>query len=219
MAETVTNVLAELKSLGTAQNRKIYARHGATGGMFGVSYGNLNKIAKRIKKNTDLARELWASGNTDARTLATLITDPKLISGKELDQWAAGINFTGLADYFVSKLVLNHSEAEDLMQRWCKSKKEYVIRCGYHLLALIARDKKEIPDSFFLPHLEYIEANIHSAPNRGREGMLNALMGIGYRNDTLRKKALEAAKRIGPVEIDHGQTSCKTPDAVAKLSK
>ena len=31
------SVLAELKSLGTAQNRKVYGRHGVKGPMFGVS--------------------------------------------------------------------------------------------------------------------------------------------------------------------------------------
>ena len=49
--------------------------------------------------------------------------------------------------------------------------------------------------------------------------MNGALISIGIRNARLRKKALEAARRIGRVDVDHGETSCKTPDAVAAIQK
>ncbi len=32
-------------------------------------------------------------------------------------------------------------------------------------------------------------------------------------------KAIEAAKRIGKVEVDHGETNCKTPDAAPYIEK
>jgi hypothetical protein len=35
----------------------------------------------------------------------------------------------------------------------------------------------------------------------------------------LRELALAAAKRIGKVEVDHGETSCQVPDAVKFLSR
>ena len=40
--------MRQLKSAGTAQNRKIYARHGIPEPMFGVSVANLEKIKKDI---------------------------------------------------------------------------------------------------------------------------------------------------------------------------
>jgi hypothetical protein len=46
-----------------------------------------------------------------------------------------------------------------------------------------------------------------------------ALIAIGVRSAGLRKLALAAAKRIGKVEVDHGDTSCKTPDAAAYIAK
>jgi hypothetical protein len=42
---------------------------------------------------------------------------------------------------------------------------------------------------------------------------------IGIRNAALRKLALASAKRIGKVEVDHGDTNCKTPDAAAYIKK
>jgi hypothetical protein len=49
--------------------------------------------------------------------------------------------------------------------------------------------------------------------------MNSALIGIGINKPALRKKAIEAARRIGKVEVDHGETNCKTPDAVPYIEK
>ena len=46
-----------------------------------------------------------------------------------------------------------------------------------------------------------------------------ALIAIGVRNDKLEKLAVAAAKRIGTVEVNHGDTDCKTPDAVPYIAK
>jgi len=62
--------------MGTAQNRKVYARHGVGEDMYGVSYSNLGKLRKSIKRHHALAEQLWATGNHDARVLATMIADP-----------------------------------------------------------------------------------------------------------------------------------------------
>jgi hypothetical protein len=71
----------------------------------------------------------------------------------------------------------------------------------------------------FLDRLAYVEKKIHSATNAEREAMNMALIQIGCRNAALRKAALAAAKRIGKVEVDHGDTACKTPDAAAYIEK
>jgi hypothetical protein len=49
--------------------------------------------------------------------------------------------------------------------------------------------------------------------------MNNALIAIGGRNEALRKQATAAAKRVGKVDVDHGDTACKTPDAVSYIEK
>jgi hypothetical protein len=49
--------------------------------------------------------------------------------------------------------------------------------------------------------------------------MNNALINIGVRNPKLEKIAIAAAGRIGTVEVDHGETSCKTPEAVSYIKK
>ena len=93
---------------------------------------------------------------------------------------------------------------------------------GWNLLAKIALGKKEhldLPDRWFLGHLKTIEQTIHQSPNDIRDDMNSTVIAIGSRNQYLRKRATAAARRIGKVEVDHGETSCQTPDAVSYIEK
>jgi hypothetical protein len=90
---------------------------------------------------------------------------------------------------------------------------------GYTTLAILAGMGNQLSDAECRELLERIEHGIHAAPNRAREGMHNALIAIGGYRASLRADALAAARRIGRVEIDHGATGCKTPDAVAYIVK
>ena len=49
--------------------------------------------------------------------------------------------------------------------------------------------------------------------------MNSAVIAIGSRDDMSRKAAMAAAKRIGPVTLDHGETDCRTPDAAVDIEK
>ena len=59
--------LAKLKSLGSAQTRKTCGRHGVTGDMFGVKYGDLNELVLQIKVDHELARPAKASKKKAAK--------------------------------------------------------------------------------------------------------------------------------------------------------
>ncbi len=48
--------------------------------------------------------------------------------------------------------------------------------------------------------------------------MSNALIAIVCRT-SMTKKALAVAKRVGKVDVDHGDTSCKTSPAAATIEK
>ena len=72
---TTDQALAALRKAGTAQNVKVYGRHGVKGDAFGVSYAELGRLHKTIGTDHGLARALWATGNHDARVLATMIAD------------------------------------------------------------------------------------------------------------------------------------------------
>lgn len=210
--------MEQLEEVGTEQNRKVYKRHGAKEPLFGVSFANLNKLKKEMKKDCDLAVVLWDTGNMDARALATMIADPKQFTSEQLNEWIKDSDYYCLIDVLMSP-VSKSSFAMEKMEEWTVSEDEWVGRAGWTLLAHIAMKDKKLEDSFFLPYLEKIESTIHEEKNRKKQAMHSALMAIGIRNDELEKQAISVAQKIGKVDIDHGDTSCKTPDAEGYIKK
>ncbi|KYG09886.1 DNA alkylation repair protein, partial [Sorangium cellulosum] len=214
-----TEVMRELERLGTEQNRRVYLRHGATEPLFGVSFAHMNALEKRIKRDHELAEALWATGNSDARTLAAAIADPGRFTRDQLDAWLDGLRSPILIDLVVKRIAVKTPFAREAMARWTASDDEWIGRAGWKLCGALAEEDPSLPDSLFEERLEAIEASIHRAKNRARDAMNGAVISIGARNEPLRGKALTAARRIGWVEVDHGETSCKTPDASAHIQK
>ena len=215
---TKTEVMKELRVNGTAQNRKVYRNHGIRGGLFGVSYAVLGKLQKRIKTDQSLAEQLWATGNHDARVLATMIADQSKIGVRTLNAWVKDVDNRGLAGA-LSNVAAAATSAKGRMEKWTVSKDEMIACTGWHTLASIARQDNGLPDAYFAKYLKTIESKIHTGKNWVKYAMNNALISIGGRNPALEKKAIAAAKRIGGVEVDHGVTGCKTPDAAAYIKK
>lgn len=211
--------LAKLKTLGTAQNRKIYARHGISGELYGVSYADLGKLKKQIKTDHALAQSLWQSGNHDARVLATMVADPVQTTVRQLDAWAKDLDNYVLAGA-LSDLAAQSPAARAQAKKWIARKSEWPASAGWSIIAQLAMvDAGEVDDGEWAAYLETIEAEIHQSKNRVRYSMNNALIAIGLHSASLQQRALAAAKKIGKVEVDHGETNCKTPDAAAYIKK
>jgi len=212
-------VMTKLESLGTNQNRTIYKRHGTGDNLFGVSFADLNALKKRVKMDHSMAVQLWNSGNHDAQIFATMIADPNQFNGDDLERWVRdALNYMAV-DAFVSNVVFKSAHAKMKMEAWTESENEWIGRAGWVLLAKMAIEHNDLPDSYFGHYIRIIEERMHRAENRTREAMNQALIAIGIRSDALEASALEAAVRIGAVEIDHGDTSCKTPDASSYIRK
>ncbi|HHT7140473.1 DNA alkylation repair protein [Bacillus cereus group sp. MYBK104-1] len=214
----IEEVMQQLKEYGTEQNRKTYKTHGAKEPLFGVSFANLKLLKKKIKKDHDLAISLWATKNMDAMTFATMILDPKKVTTELLNKWVQEVDYYCLMDVLMTAICTSPIAIER-MEEWTNSDDEWIGRAGWSLLANIAIKNKTLQDDFFSPYLEEIKENIHNEKNRKREAMNRALIAIGIRNEDLEQTAIEIAREIGKVQVDHGATSCKTPDAESYIKK
>lgn len=215
---TLTDIMTELESLGTEQNRKIYTRHGITPPMFGVSFAHLDALKKRLKKDDALAPQLWATGNHDARILALKIADPAAVTSDLLEAWANDVTNYTLSDA-LSGFVAQTPHLQDKAERWSRMDDEWHGATGWNLVGSLAMQKNDLPDSYFVDYLRRIEAELASAKNRVRHSMNQALIAIGIRNDALYVEAVKVANRIGKVVVDHGETGCKTPAAIPYMDK
>jgi 3-methyladenine DNA glycosylase AlkD len=211
-------VMAQLEAAGTQQNRKTYRNHGVKGEQVGVSFAFLDKLVKQIKHDHDLALALWATGNQDARLLATRVADPARLDDAPLDAWAQGLDNYVITDAFGS-MVARSRLAREKMETWTGSDDEWIGAAGWNILAHLAMQDKTLPDDYFRPYLAEIRRDIHSRKNRVRYSMNNAMIAIGVRNPALEDDAIAAANRVGMVDVDHLQTNCKTPDAAAYIRK
>lgn len=216
---TSSEILATLKNLGKPSTAAIYQRHGAGENVFGVLTSDIARLVKKIKVDHALAMDLWKSGNAEARILALQVADPQKLSESDAEALLDNPHphFTA---YYLSALLARSPVAESRMRAWMKSTDESVRESGYALLAhRLKGDPGCIGDTEAGKILATIEKEIHGSANRARYTMNNALIAIGVFKPALKKKAIEAAKRIGKVEVDHGETDCKTPDAAAYIVK
>jgi hypothetical protein len=207
-----------LEKAGSAQTKKTYLRHGAKEPLFGVSFAFLATLVKKIGVDHDLALALWDTGNFDARNLAMKVADPARISAKDLDRWVADTEARMCSGY-VAMIAQEGPDAMRTATRWLAARDERLRCAGWGVVGQMAGRDEGTPDSWFLERVREIEKGISAAPNGERYAMNGALIAIGGRSADLRKAALSAAKRIGPVEVDHGDTACETPDAAAYVEK
>lgn len=210
-----------LESLGTEQNRKIYKRHGASDNLFGVSFANLKKLVKEFKREigksadtNEIAFELWKSNNTDAMTFAAMIMDPSRISYNDIFNAANDVTYQIVGDE-LAKVIAKSPLAVEIIDKFTMSNDEYVKRMGFVTLSQIVLTRKS--EQVDIPkYIKQIENEIQTSSNRAKEGMNNCLIVLSGIEDYA-ELAIEATNRIGKVEIDHGNTSCKTYDAAKEI--
>lgn len=210
-------VMDQLEKSGSEQTCKTYRRHGVKDPMFGVSFAVYGKMQKAIKQDDALARRLWATGNHDARMLGLMVADPALAKLEDLKKWADGLDNYVLTGQF-AKYAGQSPHAAALFKLWKDEKHEWKSSVAWLIAGMLAASP-DMPGTDAGKLLTEIEKKIHKAPNRTRYEMNGAVIAVGTRGDALAKAAVATAKRIGTVEVDHGETGCKTPDAASYIQK
>jgi 3-methyladenine DNA glycosylase AlkD len=215
---TLAQVMRELEAAGSPKTRQTYARHGAEEPMFGVAFGTLFKMQKRVRVDHDLALALWDTGNFDARCFAMKIADPAQITPATLDRWAREHRMRGV-NLYVASLASESPHGAKKLREWLASSDPALRAMGWCLAGVMSARDESIPDAWFMERLEQIEKTIHSVTDAERSAMNSTLIQIGCRSQALRKAAIATSKRIGKVQVDHGDTACKTPDATPYIEK
>lgn len=213
----LTETMGQLEKLGSKTYQKLWPRHGVKPPLFGVKYADLYKLQKKLQDDQRLALQLWRTGNHDARILATLICDPQKMTSKDLDAWIGPADNHVLNDA-VARVAARSPHAKNKADAWRKVKTEWKSAAGWIVVAQMAAPEGA-PDGWLATRLGEIAKGIDKAPNRTRHTMNYALISIGGYRPELRKKALEVAKAVGTVKVDHGETNCKTPAAGPYIQK
>ena len=216
---TAPEVLSVLEKAGKPQTAAIYKHYGTGDNVFGTLTSEIGKLQKKIKVDHALALELWKTGNAEARMLAVQIADPQKVTPAVAERFLAGgpVRFLGM---YLAALIARSPAADKTMREWMKSPDEVTREMGYTILSARLRDNADsISDAHATRVIATIEKQIHKSPNWARYAMNGAIIAIGVWRPKVRREAIAAATRIGKVDVDHGDTYCKTPDAAAYINK
>jgi len=198
---TIDEVLQRLASLGRPEYVESMSRFGITAvKSFGISTPVLKQFASEVKKQADdphlLALELWKTGNYDARAVAFLIDDPKKVTRKQMDAWAADFDNWATVDGTCCYLFCRSAFAYEKVVEWSGMKPEFVKRAGFSLMAYLAIHDKKADDMKLASFLPVIEKYANDERNFVKKAVNWALRQIGKRNLELNKLAVETADRI-----------------------
>ena len=194
---TPGDVLDRLRALADPEAREGMARFGIeTRQALGISIPTLRALGREVGRDHDLAGELWTSGVHEARVLAALVDDPRLVTEEQMERWVVQIDSWDVCDGVCSTLFDRTPFAHAKAAEWSARDEEFVKRAGFVLMAALAVHDKKAPDERFLEMLPLIESEAYDDRNFVRKAVNWALRGIGKRNRNLNRAAIEAGERI-----------------------
>ena len=221
---TAKEVLAQLKKLGSEQTKKTLLKHGAKEPFFGVKVADLKKLQKKIRTDHALALELYDTGNSDAMYLAGMIADPAAMTKADLHRWVKAAYWSMLSGYTVPWVASESRFGRELALAWIDSDAEQIATAGwstYGCILSITPDE-DLDFAEIEKLLGRVQKEIGSARNRVKYAMNGFVISVGSSVSLLLAKAKAAAKAIGTVQVDMGDTSCQVPNAsdyIAKIEK
>ena len=193
--------------------------------------GDLRTIAKEIKKDHELAMELWSTGLYFARQLAILIMDKKLLSQEVINQLDQDINKhledekLQLIDWLMANQLAKDKKTVALMESWKNSKSSLQRRIFWYHQARL-RWVGQTPPSNTDELLSFIEKEIENEVPEVQWAMNFTAAQIGVYQQEYRKRCIALGERTGLYKDEMVAKNCTPnylPDfiniQVAKLKK
>lgn len=213
--------MAELKTLGDPQIKSILQKHGVREPLFGVRVGDMKPIQKRIKKDYQLAKELYATGNADAMYLAGLIADDEKMTLADLQTWVRQALSNNICDYTVPWVAAGSPYGYQLAMEWIDATEQHIAAAGWATLSSLVslRPDATLDMAALRSLLKRVAGAIHSAQDRVRYAMNGFIIAVGAYVIPLKEEALATAKKMGTVTVDMDGTACKVPDAAEYIAR
>lgn len=196
-AHDVDAVIASLKRLASKKYRDGMARYAIPADKaFGVPVGDMQKLAKKLGRNHELAAALWETGWYEARMLACFLDEPQRVTPAQMDRWCRDFDSWAICDTACFHLFDRTPHAFRKVATWAGRKDEFVKRAAFALLACLALHDKETEDEPFARCLPLVEQAAGDARNFVKKGVSWALRGIGRRSGALHSISVALAQRL-----------------------
>jgi 3-methyladenine DNA glycosylase AlkD len=214
---TSEEIILQLEALGNPEAVAGMARFGIKADhTLGISMEELRRLAKRVGRNHALAGELWASGIHEARILACLVDEPRLVTEEQMERWVGDFDSWDVCDQCCANLFDRTEIAFGKAAEWSGRSEEFVKRAGFALMAALAWHDKAAADEKFEALLPLIKSGAVDDRNFVKKAVNWALRQIGKRNPRLNALAIETAKEIQA--LDSRAARWVAADALRELS-
>lgn len=162
----------------------------------GVSMPEMRAYAKTIGRDHQLALDLWSSGVHEARIMASLLADPKLLTEQEMERMVRDLDSWDVCDQCCSNLFRRSPLALRKALEWSGRKEEFQKRAGFATMAALAVHCRGLSEGDLRHLLEAAVRESHDERNFVRKAVNWALRQIGKQDLSSNALAIEAAERI-----------------------
>lgn len=189
--------------------------------------GDIKKLAKEIKKDHDLALELWATGKHTARLLAVLILDKKLLSQELIDTLDKDIQSHTeeernlIIDWLMANQLSKDKKTIALMESWKNSSSSLQRRIFWYYQARL-RWMGQTPPTSNEELVSKIEKQIQKEEPEVQWAMNFTAGWIGVYDPELRKRCVALGEKTGlykGIMVSKGCTPDYLPEFISIESK
>jgi 3-methyladenine DNA glycosylase AlkD len=122
----------------------------STDNRIGVSVADMRLVVKGIRKNHNLAVELWRTGLAEGKIVASMLDEPEKLTGCQMEEWIMGFDSWDVCDQVCMNLFEKSPLAWTKIFEWSQRKETFVKRAAFALIACLAWHSKTAKDDDFL---------------------------------------------------------------------
>ena len=175
--------------------------------------GDLKKRGKEIKRDHDLAMELWSTGTYYPRLLATLIFDKMRLTQDVIDQLAS--DMTGhaeqernqIADWLLANQLMKAKKTASLIETWEKHPSPVLRRLFWYHQARL-RWTGQSPPANSRALLESLEKDMASAVPEVQWSMNFCAGQIGVHEPEFRSRCVDLGEKLGLYKDEKVAKNC-----------
>jgi 3-methyladenine DNA glycosylase AlkD len=169
---------------------------------YGVTIPELKEIAQSHYGNHPLAMQLFEQEIRECKILASMIDDPSMVTGEQIDTWAQSFTNHEIVEQVCSNLFWKSEYALSRSMEWCLSGDELLQKGGL-IIAARAASNQGISDSIFEPYIEIIENFDDTQISQNKSTTAFTLRQIASRSNNLNTMVLNAAKQMSESVNEH----------------
>lgn len=178
-----------------------------------MKLGDIKRHGKEIKKDHELAMELWSTGHYYPRLLSILIFDKKLLAENAIHQLASDMlqhdvdERNQLADWLLANQLTQDKKLASLLTTWQKNPSPILRRWFWYYQARLRWTGKAPPNNS-VDLIDFLENNMASAEPEVQWAMNFCAGQIGVHEPEFRSRCIKLGEALGLYKDEHVAKNC-----------